>query len=404
MNHDVPALLVKVGPSPQNHGCLGALRSLGRFGVPVYAMVEDRFTPCAVSRHLTGRFVVPTTGLEDPRDLTSTLLRLGRAIGRRAVAVPTDDESAVLLAEHAERLSEWFLLPPVPTALPRVLTSKDGLRRICTEHRVPTPRAHAPADRAELVALGRDLGYPLVLKNLEAYTRVRAPVVSHTTVVYDEAELLAVIGPRETPSVLMQEYIPAPDAEDWITHLYCGARGAPRAVFTGYKVRSWPVRSGATTRAWSWPNHRLAGLATDLCRRIGYSGLADLDWRFDRRDGLYKLVDFNPRLGAQSRLFESGEGIDAVRAMYLDLTGQQIPGGPQAHGRMFVVGQLDLLSATIGAWQERRFPSAVLPRRGTERAWLSWDDPLPAVVESVLFGGTVARRLTKPLREQKTPA
>ncbi|MDT9694979.1 ATP-grasp domain-containing protein [Streptomyces sp. P17] len=401
MNHDVPALLVKVGPSPQNHGCLGALRSLGRAGVPVYAMVEDRFTPCAVSRHLAGRFVVPTTGQEDPRALTSTLLRLGRAIGRRAVAVPTDDESAVLLAEQADRLAEWFLLPPVPAALPRALTSKDGLRRICTEYGVPTPRAFAPADRAELLACGHDLGYPLVLKNLEAYTRLRAPVVTHTTMVSDEVELLDVIGTAETPSVLMQEYIPASYGEDWITHLYCGAQGTPKAVFTGYKVRSWPVRSGATTRAWSWPNPRLAGLAGDLCRLTGYSGLADLDWRFDRRDGLYKLVDFNPRLGAQFRLFESEEGIDAVRAMYLDLTGQQVPGGPQVHGRQFVVGQLDLLSATIGAWQERRFPSTMLPRHGVERAWLSWDDPLPAVVESVLFSGTVARRLTKPLREAR---
>ncbi|WP_328875197.1 ATP-grasp domain-containing protein [Streptomyces sp. NBC_00287] len=398
MNHDVPALLVKVGPSPQNHGCLGALRSLGRAGVPVYAMVEDRFTPCAVSRHLADRFVVPTTGLEEPRTLVSALLRLGRTIGRRTVAVPTDDESAVLLAEHAEALAEWFVLPPVPSALPRALASKEGLRRVCTEHHVPTPRAHAPADRTQLLAYARDLGYPLVLKNLEAYTRVRSPVVTHTTVVHNEDELLALIGPRETPSVLMQEYIPPADAEDWITHLYCGARGAPRAVFTGYKVRSWPVRSGATTRAWARPNPGLARLAAELCRRIGYSGVADLDWRFDRRDGLYKLVDFNPRIGAQFRLFESGQGVDVVRAMYLDLTGQQIPRAEQTYGRMFVVGQLDLLSATIDAWQERRVPPAVLPRRGTERAWLSWDDPWPAVAESVRFGGTVGRRLTKPLR------
>ncbi|MFC8517449.1 ATP-grasp domain-containing protein [Streptomyces sp. NPDC057257] len=401
MDHDVPALLVKVGRSPQNHGCLGALRSLGRAGVPVYAMVEDRFTPCAVSRHLTGRFVVPTTGLEDPEALASTLAGIGRAIGRRAVAVPTDDESAVLLAEHAERLAEWFLLPPVPPGLPRRLASKEGMRRICIEHGVPTPRAHAPADRAQLVAFARELRYPVVLKNLEAYTRVRSPVVGHTTVVHDEDELLTLIGSCEAPSVLMQEYIPPSEAEDWITHLYCGAHGTPKAVFTGYKVRSWPVRSGATTRAWAWANPPLARLAADLCRRIGYSGVADLDWRYDRRDGRYKLVDFNPRVGAQFRLFEDAHGVDVVRAMYLDLTGCRIPHAHQSYGRMFVVGQLDVLSAAIGAWQERRLPSAVLPRRGTERAWLSWDDPWPAVAESVRFGGTVARRVTRPLRPRQ---
>ena len=25
-----------------------------------------------------------------------------------------------------------------------------------------------------------------------------------------------------------------------------------------------------------------------------------MDWRLDRRDGLYKLLDFNPRVGASS--------------------------------------------------------------------------------------------------------
>lgn len=171
----------------------------------------------------------------------------------------------------------------------------------------------------------------------------------------------------------------------------------PEAVFTGYKVRSWPPHSRGTTRAWAWPNPGLAERAAELCRRIGYSGVADLDWRFDRRDGLCKLVDFNPRIGAQFRLFESLRGVDVVRAMYLDLTGQRIPGGQQAFGRMFVVGQLDVLSAAVGAWYERRLPPAVLPRRGLERAWLSRDDPLPAAAEAVRFSGTVARRLSRPL-------
>ncbi|MEU0442094.1 ATP-grasp domain-containing protein [Streptomyces sp. NPDC006186] len=400
MDHEVPALLVRVGHAPHNHGALGVVRSLGRAGVPVYAMVEDPLTPAAVSRHLAGRFVVPTTGRESPDALVSTLLTIGEAIGRPAVAVPTDDEAAVLLAEQAGPLKERFLLPPVPPALPRTLTSKMGLHRLCAEAGVPTPRACAPAGRAELVAACRDMGYPVVLKNLEAYTRLAAPVVGHTTTVADEAELLALVGSAEEPSVLVQEYIPPPEAEDWITHLYRGPDGTPLVLFTGFKVRSWPVRSGATCRAWSWPNTRLAALAERLCREIGYCGLADLDWRFDRRDGRYKLVDFNPRTGAQFRLFASRHGVDVVRALYMHLTGQRVPEGGQLHGRMFVVGQLDVLSATIGALQERRLPTAVLPRPGMERAWLSADDPLPAVAEAARFGAMAARRVTRPLRQR----
>lgn len=397
MSDPVPALLVKVGCFPQLHGGLGVVRTLGRMGVPTYAMVEDRFTPVALSRLLAGSFVHPTTGAEDTSELVSVLLEIGREIGRPAVAVAEGDEAAVLLAENADRLAEWFVLPPVPPALPRRVASKEGLHQICQEQGVPTPRTRSPVDRAELVAVSREWGFPVVLKDREPFTKLNDSAMGHTTVVHDEEELLARCGAAESPSVIVQEYIPLDIAEEWFTHLYCGAGGIPRLVFTGHKFRSWPPKSGLTTRAWARRNTALSTLAGELCRAIGYCGIADLDWRFDRRDGRYKLVDFNPRFGQQFRLFRTAQELDVVRALYLDLTGQHVPGGSQIHGRGFIVGNLDAVSVTVTAWRERRLP-APLPRRNLERAWLSRDDPVPAVAEAVRFSGTVARRLTKPLR------
>ncbi|WP_051967532.1 carboxylate--amine ligase [Kitasatospora mediocidica] len=399
LDRTVPALLVKVGRYPQHHGGVGAIRTLGRRGVPVYAMVEDRFTPAALSRRLTGRFVCPTTGLEAPEALVAALLRVGRAIGRPAVAVPTDDEAAVLLAEHAEELRGCLLLPPVPPGLPRVLASKAGLHRTCLAYGVPTPRAWAPADHAELLAIGREWGYPLILKNLEAWTRLRAPVVGNTTLVRDEAQLRAVVPDGRALSLLVQEYLPPEQSEDWITHLYCPADGAAPLVFTGVKQRAWPPQAGVTTRACALPNRELAALAAGFCGRLGYRGSADLDWRLDLRDGRYKLVDFNPRTGAQFRLFENEHGVDVVRAMHLDLTGRPVPASPQRDRRSFVVGQLDLPSALCWAWRERRLPPGLLPGalrgRETERAWFCTDDPLPAAAEAVRFSGTVAGRIAR---------
>ena len=400
LDRAVPALLVKVGHYPQHAGGVGVLRTLGRLGVPVHAMVEDRFTPAAVSRYAARRFVRPTTGLEEPAELVDTLLGIGRSIGRRSVAVPTDDEAALLLAEHADRLSEHFLLPPVPPGLPRRLADKGELHRLCVEHGVATPRSSAPADHDALLAIGREWGYPLVLKNLEAWTRLRTPVVRHTTVVHDERELLAAVPPGSPLSLLAQECIPADRAQDWFTHHYCGADGDAGVVFTGLKLRAWPPDAGVTTRARALDNPALAEQAAEFCRRIGYRGVADLDWRLDRRDGQYKLVDFNPRTGAQFRLLETVAGLDVVRALHLDLTGRPIPRGSPQRNRGFVLGQLDLPSAAAWAWQQRRLPPGLLPRRDTERGWLCRDDPAPAVAEAVRFGGTVARRAGQPVRSR----
>ncbi|MCX4749932.1 ATP-grasp domain-containing protein [Kitasatospora sp. NBC_01287] len=393
LDRGVPALLVKVGRYPQHPGGLGVVRTLARCGVPVLAMVEDRFTPVALSRYLAGRAVRPPSGREEPEELVRSLLAVAERIGRRAMAVPTDDEAALVLAEHADRLRQGFLLPAVPPGLPRRLASKGELYRICQEYGVPTARSATPADRAELLAVGREWGYPLVLKNLEAWTRLRAPVVGGTTLVRDEAQLRAAVPAEGALSVLVQEYLPAERCEDWITHTYNGGTGRTELVFTGRKLRSWPPGAGVTSRADAPWNEELALMASELCERLGYRGPADMDWRLDRRDGRYKLVDFNPRVGAQFRLFENARGVDLVRAMHLDLTGREIPRAPQLTSRSMVVGQLDLPSALCWIRAHRRLPSAVLPRRGLQRAWLACDDPLPAAAEAGRFAATVARRL-----------
>ncbi|MET7691755.1 ATP-grasp domain-containing protein [Streptomyces sp. NPDC005483] len=402
LDNEVPVLLVRIGNYPLHHGSLGVVRTVGRLGVPVHAVVEGRFTPVALSRYVTRRIVWPTTGWEETERLADGLLSIGRAIGARCVAVPTDDEAAIVLAEYADRLKECFLLPPGPAHLPRVLACKASLHRICTENGVPAPRSRAPENRDELADTGRELGYPLVLKNLEPFSRLRTPAVSgSTTVVRDERELLCRFPEAKPPPVLMQEYIPRRQAEDWITHLYCGRGGVPRVLFTGLKLRSWPPYAGMTARAVALRNPELALLTERLCRRIGYSGLADLDWRYDRRDGQYKLVDFNPRTGAQFRLFENLHGVDVIRAMHLDLTGREVPDGAQVEGRVFVAGQLDFPSVAAWLAQECRLPSDLLSERPTERAWLCRDDPLPAMAEAIRFTGLVTRRLMESARQRR---
>ncbi|GJF27363.1 ATP-grasp domain-containing protein [Kitasatospora sp. NE20-6] len=397
LDRSVPVLLVKIGRYPQSHSAVGVVRSFGRAGVPVHAMVEDRLTPTAVSRHLTGAVVARTTGCEPEERLLEAVRGAARRVGRRCLPVTTDDEAAVLLAEHADEFRGQLLLPPVPAALPRRLADKGELPALCAAAGVPTLRATAPDGREQLLETARSLGYPLVLKNLAPFSRLSRPAVGHSTVVRDERALLAACPDGTAGSVLAQEYLPDEHAEDWFTHLCCGPGGEPLVLFTGLKLRAWPPGGGVTTRARALPNPELAALAERFCRSVGYCGIADLDWRLDRRTGRYHLVDFNPRTGAQFRLFETAGGVDVVRALHLSLTGRPVPSGPQ-RARSFAVGQLDAMSVVSGLRHERRLPRDVRPRRGTERAWLSLDDPAPAVAETARFAVTEALRLVRAVR------
>ncbi|MEU6664703.1 ATP-grasp domain-containing protein [Streptomyces sp. NPDC046727] len=393
-DRDVPGLIVKFGDYPLHHGGVGAIRSLGRLGVPMYAITEDAYTPAASSRYLKKAFVWPTTGAEDPDRLVEGLLRIGRRIGRPAVLIPTDEEAAVLIAEHQGALTGSFLFPRVDPALPRRLASKQRLHELCVEHGIASPTAAFPQSYDDIVAFADTARFPVVAKNREAFVRRRQPAVNGTTKIGTRAGLLALArGWGEEPGVILQEYLPREEAEDWIVHACFDQDSSPLALFTGVKVRSWPPHAGMTANAYVVDNPELADLAARFVKQIGFCGIIDLDLRFDRRDGQYKLLDFNPRVGAQFRLFENESGVDVVRAMHLHLTGRPVPEGEQRAGHRYIVENIDL--AALLAYRRSGYTTPHAPARasGTELAWLAGDDPLPFLTMLARFVRPGAKHL-----------
>ena len=369
------------------------MRSLGRAGVPVYAITEDRWTPAAVSRYLVDHFTWPTTGAEPITELRSGLLGVAERIGRAAIAIPTDDKAATLLAEQFGP-GDPLIIPKISPWLPRVLASKRRLTELCGQVGIPTPAAEYAASAADLLAYAEAGPFPVAVKKVDSWGTTQARAVENTTIIWSPEELvkLAMRSPAAT-DVMLQEYIPADAAEDWVFHMYCDAESNCRVAFTGIKLRSWPPRGGATATARIVSNETVAELSMRLCKEIGYRGIGDLDWRFDRRDGRYKLVDFNPRVGAQFRLFETDVGIDVVRALHLDLSGRPVPAGSQVEGRRFLAENLFALGMFAPRTRAALAPPLPPARGKVELAWLALDDPLPVLSMVVRFTAGMTRRV-----------
>jgi predicted ATP-grasp superfamily ATP-dependent carboligase len=411
-----PVLVVRVGRSPLlNHGAVGAIRSLGRLGVPVYALTEDRAAPVGTSRYLTGRFVWPVTGGEDPRVLAAALRRICARIGRPAIALPTSDEAAVLLADQQHQLSDVLIQPPVDAGLPGRLVDKYAMFELCSGLGIPTPRSLLATSGRELGDAVARLGFPVVVKNADLAGRRVSPAVGTTTKLGDAAEVAALAAALERTGfkrLLVQEFVPedgppARRASDWFAHVYCPSDGRAPLVFTGRKLHNWPPGGGVTSRGVAVSNPRLAALTAQVCRAVGYRGIGDMDWRYDPRDDAYKLVDFNPRLGAQAQMFRTTTGLDLVRALHADLSGREIEPGRQVDGRELIVEPLDA-AATIVAWRGRvaqargsgagrAQPRVTVTRR--EPAWFAWDDPLPFFVVTVRFGRNAAIKSARLARD-----
>lgn len=374
----VPVLILKIGQYAlhDTHG-LGIVRSLGRLGVPVYAVVEDRFTATAVSRYLTGAFIWDTRRL-NAHQLLEGMATIGDRLNRPAILIPTDDAGAVFVAEEAATLKRWFLFPQQPAGLPRVLANKREMYFLCQRLGVACPQTVFPGSIADVREFVRSAAFPVVVKVAE-----RRPGTGRTAwIAHTPDELYAIYRSAEQQpgtTLILQEYIPPAHGEDWFYHGYRNEQSRCCIGFTGRKFRSHPPFAGHTTLGRAVVNEPLRQQVEALLQTLSYSGITDLDLRLDKRDGRYKLLDFNPRVGAQFRLFESPAGLDVVRALYLDLTGQPVNGGSRIEGRTFIVEPFDLL-ASLGYFRR----GALTPRewwlsfQGTqELAWFSTSDILP---------------------------
>ena len=392
-----PAVILKFDQNVMHHGGLGAIRSLGRLGVPVYGVHEGPWAPAASSRYLRGRWIWQPDA-EDVERTLAGLLTLAERIGHRAVLIPTDDAGAIFLAEHGGPLRQAFLFPAPPAGLPRQVAGKFSMHELCREAGVPCPSVMMPASLTEAGDFAARHGYPVVAKLSVPWSTSNAGLRS-TSVIDSAGDLARLWHACEAASagLMLQEFIPAASPGDWFFHGYCDVNSECQPAFTGIKLRSYPAHAGLTSLGCAVANDELRTQLTALLAELSYTGLVDLDLRRDARDGQYKLLDFNPRLGAQFRLFRNADGVDVVVAAYLDLTGQAVPEGTQLDGRRFLAENYDPIAA-FRYWRDgelRAVSWLASLRTVNELAWFATDDLRPF---GLMCARMAARGITRRFR------
>lgn len=397
-----PVVILKMTANLVQHGVLGILRSAGRWGIPVHWVHNEASAPAARSRHLTAAHPLPP-GPATPERWSEHLVRVGRAIGGRPVLVATDDPSTALVADRRELLEPLFRFPVQPDGLVGSLVDKRRLHELCLETGVPTPAARFPQRSADLEEYAAAGEFPVVVKRIGAPEASGEEALPSVTVVRTPAELRALARERPEAAVpgvaMLQEYIPGDPRSVWMLDGYFGADSTCLAAYTGRKLRQHPTDTGMTSLGVCEHNPAVIETTERLMRRIGYRGIVDMGYRYDARDGRYKLLDVNPRIGSTFRLFVDAAGTDVLRTLYLDMTGQPPPArAPVREGRRWLVEHHDLAEAaaavrrgdmSVGAWLASL-------RRVREVAWFSPGDPLPAAALAVAFARRGVGR--EPLR------
>jgi D-aspartate ligase len=336
---------------------LGAVRSLHAGGVPTIVVMLDPWEPVRVSRY-GHKVLVPRS-----HDIEAAILDVLSGISRepRPVLIPTSDLLAHLVAKHRAQLEERFRCCIPPDAAINIALDKATDTQLLQGTEIPFPNTVQvlPDSPAELVC---QLGVPLLVKPrtyLDKESLGWRNVVIRSLA---DADAFYRTSSAVFSRVIAQELIPGPDNALWeCICLFDGDREVVSA-FTFRKLATMPAHYGATSRGRSERNAALLDLAAAIGKRFNYVGIADIDVKYDARDGRFKYLELNPRLGL-CHYFGTRCGVNVTLDAYRLACGEELPERAlQIEGKTF----LAVLEEIGGRLQDGDSLLAVL--RGVLRA------------------------------------
>ena len=318
------------------------IRSLGRHGVPIIACSSDPRAIGFRSRFVCEKHVTPA--YHDEESFLEFLIEHGRKWDR-PILFPTDDHLAVLLAQNREFLAKSFVVPgPDWEAMEKVI-DKGKTYAVARDAEIPVPTSVFPTSEEDLEERAPSLHYPCILKPRVGHMFQR--VTGRKLFVVRDAQALMRIAPpllRKGHQMMVQEIVPGGDDAIFVYAAYHDRNHEPRAEFTGFKVRQIPRGYGTTRVLQGVQCPQIRQLGRDLLTVLRYSGLSDVEFKLDYRDGRYKLIEVNPRSGKWVGCAIASD-VDLPWAMYSDLVEGTQPAMKQSTSKLYWIHLYDDLLA-----------------------------------------------------------
>ncbi len=311
-----PSVLVLGG---QHRNALGVVRDLGRRGIPVFVGSDDPFARSNWSRYASRTFTYPSPARQPDEAHKAILVKLRE--WEPDVLLPAMDEGWRLLYKHFDDYSQLTAMVPCPGhELFERMLNKKTMTKQAQQCGIPVPHTVFPESFDEALEMRHAVTYPALLKPPcsvagEGITRVETPV-----------DLARALRHFKSPP-LIQEWIPGDDLE--LTLLIADRELV--AASTYVSVRNAPLPFGPPVACRTIRDDKLVEVGAQLLKTIRFEGVAHLDFRRDRRDGLAKLLDFNARLAGTNEL-STRSGVNFPLMLYKLALGEK-PTPRLRHGR-----------------------------------------------------------------------
>ncbi|GEM_PF-620325 len=265
---------------------LSVVRALSKAGITdihEFAVDNEQQHISKYSRHLTHYFQSPNTF---DKVAPEAVLKFGEKCHAQVI-IPITEEAVMWVSQHQAALSSHFKLPALPKAeLVQTMRDKRLLHEWLSTHDFPVPQSWHLDDPLLVEKLqNADVRYPLLLKNRSGAV---GQEVSRLTSAQHLNQVREFLGDRLS-RYIVQEYLEGSDMDCSILAL----DGKIEAITIQEPLVPRNLRFASTIRLFNQPDFRV--FVEKLIQKLRWSGIAHLDFRYDRNRNTWYLVDFNAR-------------------------------------------------------------------------------------------------------------
>jgi D-aspartate ligase len=378
------------------HGSLAVARSLGRRGIPMWYLSDDH-PLTRFSRYVgySGRWPGP-----DAPDAVEWLRRFVRHYGLDGWTLfACGDAEVQFCGRNHAALSTMLRLATPPWFVARWIVDKRLTYQHAENAGVPVPWSYCPRSREDAAQL--DCRFPVILKptvhqRRNAFTQAKAwRADDRETLIARYVEAAALVGEQ---AIVVQELIPGGGDRQFSYAALCD-RGTPVASLVARRSRQFPIDFGYTsTFVETVEQPEVEQAACRVLRSLELNGLVEVEFKYDVRDGRYKLLDINARPWTWIGLGDLA-GVDFPFLAWRLAQGERVAPLRGRPGVQWMHVTRDLIAAAHEIWAGVSTPADYLRsfRRPLALAAFAKDDPLPGLIELPLVAARVLAR-SVPLR------
>ena len=266
-----------------------------------------------------------------PEHCRDFLMKFSDQFDVRPLLFPTRDHDLQFLSTFYDELAERYIHVAAPPQMLQTILNKASLYRVAHELGIPYPATAWINSRADLEKVKDDLLFPVIVKPVYSTQWRRKEMWNlvgrqKAAIIRDYGELLTFYARIETvdPVVHIQEFIPGADADLVVFGSYVNPKSNVTRYFTGRKLLQYPAQSGTGVAVQACPVPEIVEPSRALLARLGYCGVSEIEYKYDRRNGNHVLIEMNPRFWDQHGL-GGAVGVNLAQCLFLDLTEGRIP-------------------------------------------------------------------------------